>query len=332
MSIDKPRRIGWKIWAAYSYLRPWSWLADKWIQASKEAATGKLANLKAVVNTLLGETWEEKGEKVDHNQFSGDRLEQYTCDNVPAGVLLVSIGADLQGGKDSRIELEIVGWGIGEESWSLDFVVIPGDPDGDSLWQHLDDQFLRTFTREDGVIIPVAGGMIDSGYLPGRVFEFTRPRESRRIFATKGKSQYSGPLLGKGSWQGDEGRKTLQFPINTDEAKETFFNRLNKIHSPGPGFCHFPAHYKQEHFERLTNEEKRQKMKNGRVVGHEWVKKGPNEPLDCRVENMAALSRLNPNFDLLQKELDKEAEAVRLGIKSSGSAMARGRRVRSSGL
>ena len=77
--------------------------------------------------------------------------------------------------------------------------------------------------------------MVEYGYLPSRVFEFTRPRERRNIYATKGKSQYSGPLLGKGSWQGDESKKTLQFPINTDDAKETFFNRLNKIDPPQPG-------------------------------------------------------------------------------------------------
>lgn len=330
--IEKPRRIGAKIWAAYSYLRPWSWLVDKWLQATEESKTGKLTGLKAVVNTLLGETWEEKGEAVGIDQFTGDRLDDYTADCIPDDVLVITIGCDLQGGKDSRLELEVVGWGVGEESWSIDYVIIPGDPDGDALWQHLDDQFRRTFEREDGIILPVAGGMVDAGYLPSRVHDFTRPREHRRIFSTKGKSQYSGPLLGKGSWQGEEGRKTLQFPINTDEGKETLFNRLNKVLAPGPGYCHFPAHYRKEHFERLTNEEKRQKVQKGRIIGHEWYKKGPNEPLDCRVLNMAALARVNPNFDRLKIELEKEAERLRLGLRTGNSPAGRGRRVRSGGI
>lgn len=306
--VERPKRIGIHIWAAYSYFTTWADTVEQWIEAVRESRSGSNAMLKTVVNTRLAETWEEEGDSVNEAIFSGDRLEDYDAGLIPAGVLVITIGADVQGGKDSRIELEIVGWGLAEESWSLDYVVIPGDPERESVWQHLDDQFRRRFLREDGVSLPVAGGMIDSGYLPTRVFDFTRPRKPRNIFATKGKAQYSGPLLGKGSWQGERGKKTLQFPINTDEGKETLFNRLNRIHAPGPGYCHFPSHYPAEYFAGLTNEEKRVKRKNGQITGHEWVKLGPNEPLDCRIEAMAALTRLNPNLARLQARYAKQAE------------------------
>ena len=315
---DRPRRIGAKIWSAYSYYTTWSNTVEKWLEAVAESKTGSNFKLKTFVNTRLAETWEETGDKVESGQFSGDRLEDYRADEpLPNEILMVTFGADVQGGKDSRIELEIVGWGLNEESWSIDYVVIPGDPERDDVWAHLDDQTLRKFVREDGVVLPIAGGMVDSGYLPSRVFDFTRPRKRRNIYATKGKAQYSGPLLGKGSYQGEAGKKTLQFPINTDEAKETVFNRLNKIHQPGPGYCHFPSTYGPDYFKKLTNEEKRPKRRAGGVVGHEWHKLGPNEPLDCRVGNLAALARLNPNFNKISRKIDarkdrkKEIEPVR---------------------
>ena len=45
---------------------------------------------------------------------------------VPDGVGVLTVGADVQ---DDRVELEVVGWGWDEESWSIDDHVIEGDPD-----------------------------------------------------------------------------------------------------------------------------------------------------------------------------------------------------------
>jgi len=337
-AIDRPKRIAAHIWAAYSYFTTWSDTIEKWLEAVEESRTGSNSKLKTIINTRLAETWEEKGDKVADDQFSGDRLDDYHTDAIPNEVLMVTFGADVQGGKNSRIEVEFTGWGVGEESWSLDYVVIPGDPGDDDIWQHLDDQTLRKFVRQDGIVLPVSGGMIDSGYLPGRVFQFTRPRKRRNIYATKGKAQYSGPLLGKGSMQGDK-IKALQFPINTDEAKETVFNRLNKIHEPGPGYCHFPKHYAEpdfyegQYFKRLTNEEKRPDRRAGTIVGHKWFKLGPNEPLDCRVGNMAAFIRLNKNLRQLKELYDAQVEHTRLELPmQTRPQMRSGRRVRSGGV
>ena len=36
--------------------------------------------------------------------------------------------------QDDRVELETVGWGRNEESWSLDHQVIEGDPDTPAVW------------------------------------------------------------------------------------------------------------------------------------------------------------------------------------------------------
>lgn len=330
---ERPKKISTRIWAAYSYYMSWAEIVEEWLEAVAKSAIGDKTLLKTFINTFLGETWEEKGEQVSHGMFTGDRLDNYRADGrIPDEVLVITVGGDLQGGKESRLELEICGWGIGFESWSIDYVIIPGDPQLDAMWDHLDDQFLRKFTREDGTVIPVAGGCIDSGYLPDRVFNFTGPRARRNIYATKGKAQYSGPLI-KASSEQWKNKKILQLAINTDNAKETVFTRLNKILTPGPGYCHFPSHYGADYFKKLTNEEKRIDRKGGVIVGHKWVKLGPNEPLDCRTGNLAALARLNPNFETIKLYYRQRVENIKLELPpAAGQVVRSGRRVRSAGV
>lgn len=293
--IEKPRRIGAKIWAVYSYLRPWSYLVDRWLAASKEAKNGKITTLKSVINTLLGETFEEQGERVDKDVLARRGRDYLAGGTIPDGVLVVTSGADIQGGANARIELEYVGWGIEDESWSLGYEVIPGDAERPEVWDNLDELLRRRFPRKDGVTLGVACAFIDSGYLAHEVYRFTGPRKKRNIWATKGVN--TGQLVNKGTWQGDEKKKgrAILRTTNVDDAKTVIFNRL-RIAEPGPGYCHFPDTYDEEYFERLTNEEKREKLKKGLPAGFEWVKIGPNEPLDCRAYAMAAKEFLNPNM------------------------------------
>lgn len=306
--IHKPRRIGARIWAGYSYLRPWSYVVDRWIVASREAKTGNIITLKSVINTLLGETFEEKGKSVDHTPLA-QRGEYYLIDGtIPNDILVVTVGVDVQGGVNARIELEFVGWGIEKESWSIDYVVIPGDATRREVWDHLEDELQRRFTRGDGVDLGVSCAFVDSGYLATEVYKFTGPRRRRMIFATKGVNK--GTLSNKGTWQGDKGNRAILHTINADDAKEIIFDRL-EIEHPGPGYCHFPDHYSDKHFIQLTNEEKREKRKNGILEGYEWVKKGPNEQCDCRCYATGALERLNPNLPRIKLVLERQAASIR---------------------
>lgn len=315
--ITKPRKIGVRIWAAYSYLRPWSYLVDRWIDASKNAKLGNVTSLKTVINTLLGETFEEEGIGVDAATLD-ERGENYLDGGViPNDVLVITVGADVQGGVNSRIELEFVGHGIEGETWSLDYVVIHGDPERQEVWDNLDQELLRRFVRHDGVSLPVSCAFIDSGFLATNVYQFTGPRRKRRIFATKGVS--SGTICNKGTWQGDKKKKSRAIlrTVNVDDAKTIIFNRL-KIAEPGPGFCHFPPHYPEDHFTKLTNEEKVEKRRRGVLVGYEWRKKGPNEPLDCRAYALGALEYLNPNMPRIKLRLEaRVAETAQAKLEES---------------
>jgi len=114
---------------------PWIPLTEavrEFLEAKKLPET-----LRVWVNTYLGETWEETGEGVFDEGIS-DRREEYA--GCPEGVVLITAGVDVQ---DDRIECEIIGWGRDEESWSLGYQTIYGDPSGPAVWGDL-EAYLNT--------------------------------------------------------------------------------------------------------------------------------------------------------------------------------------------
>lgn len=307
--LSDPYHLGIdRLWSAYSYFSSWADLIREWgIVTRAMEKTGDKTKLKSFINTRFGEVWEERGERVENIDFTEDRLDP-VARTISSLILCITIGVDVQGGRDARLEYEIVGHGIGEESWSLEFGKIAGDPDSENPWDHLDEIRTKRFTRSDGIILPISCGCVDAGFKTDAVYRYTTPRQRFRIYATKGFSASGRPIIGKYTSIGP----TKLYMIGADTAKEVLYSRLNRISQPGPGFCHFPKNYPKEYFDQLISEEKRKKR--NRHTGHisyEWVKlQDRNEMLDCRVLNMAALKILNPNFQALKKRLDVYAEKI----------------------
>ena len=95
----------------YSPWTTWGQLAKDFLRARKSPE-----RMQTFTNTVLAETFQQAGAtKTDASELLG-RRQPYRADiMLPAGVVLITLGADLQA---DRIEVEIVGWGRDEESWS----------------------------------------------------------------------------------------------------------------------------------------------------------------------------------------------------------------------
>jgi phage terminase large subunit GpA-like protein len=121
------RTAGFHLSSMYS---PVGWFS--WADAAKqfEEAQKNPALLQVFVNTVLGETWTLQGEAPDWQKLY-DRREDYKIGVVPPGGLFLTAGADVQ--KD-RIEVEIVAWGRGKESWSVDYRIYEGDTAKPEVW------------------------------------------------------------------------------------------------------------------------------------------------------------------------------------------------------
>ena len=82
------------------------------------------------------------------------RREPYEIGTVPTGALFLTAGVDVQ--KD-RLVVEVVGWGRGKTSWSIDYGQLPGDTADleQGPWTQLDELLARTFPHELGGEMPI---------------------------------------------------------------------------------------------------------------------------------------------------------------------------------
>lgn len=254
-------------------------------------------HLKVWTNTFLNETWQEAGERIDSASLI-ERCEDYKVDPLPPEVLCITAGADVQ--KD-RIEISVVGWGLNEESWSLEHRTIHGDPEKLEVWAEVDDFLNKKWRHPNGTQLRIAATCIDSGFATRAVYSFTKPRQPRRVFAVKGSNRNGAPLVTKRIVK--LGRTTV-FHVGTDTAKDSIFARM-KIEEAGPRFMHFPyGHgHDEEFFRQLTAEEIRTRMHHGFPIRYYKKVRERNEALDCRVYNFAALEILNPNFERLAENM-----------------------------
>jgi len=132
-----------------SLYSPWvtsAAFAAKFVEYKRDPET-----LKVFINTELAETYEENldGEGIEEDRLL-NRVEDYQ--GAPEGVLLVTMSVDVQ---DDRLELEILGWGMGEETWSIDYRVIHGDPGTKEVWDDLDDILETRIPHAGGFTLPI---------------------------------------------------------------------------------------------------------------------------------------------------------------------------------
>jgi len=307
------RTAGFHISALYS---PWTTLED--IVIDFLASKADPMRLKAWVNTTLGETFEESGERIDEYSLF-DRKEDFG-DELPSKAVVLVAGVDVQ---DDRLACEIVAYGAGEESWSIYYEEIYGDPSAPQLWQDLDFILSQTFTHPTKGDMIIRSTCIDSGgHYTQQVYNYVKLRSGRRIFAIKGVGGEGKPIIGRPS-KNNIGKINL-FPVGTDTAKELLFARL-KINEAGPGYCHFPLEREEEYFKMLTAEKKVLRYFKGRPK-REWIKtRQRNEALDCRVYAMAALQVMGINIEAVSKQqqnsvgLQKKHVARRPGLPRSNS-------------
>ena len=269
--------------------------------------------LQVWVNTSLGETWDGGGDNINEHELL-ERLEKYPAE-VPAGGLYLVAGIDTQ---EDRLEVETIAFGGGEETWSIDYRVIYGDPlikEGDpgSPWTQLTDHLRKGWRHESGVQMRIQSSAIDSGGSRTQsVYDYVKAHRGENIFAVKGQPGDNLPIVGQRLHKrtGKTKRNVDLFNVGVDNAKSIIMKRL-KITEPGPGYCHFPVGRDIDYFRQLTSEKLVVTMVKG-MPKRQWKKqdKARNEALDCRVYGFAAFYILNPAMDKVAYRLKLAKESL----------------------
>jgi phage terminase large subunit GpA-like protein len=195
--------------------------------------------------------------------------------------------------------VEVVGWGVGKESWGIRYQKIFGDMLKEQVWEDLDQFLLSGFQKKDGTTLHILSACIDSGgHHADQVYRFTKERYERRIWAIKGKGGAEVPYIRNPTTNNRV--KAPLFIIGVDAGKSMLYQRL-KHETKGPNYCHFPedeeAGYNETYFRGLTSEKMVVRFRKGRSV-IAWELKDSsykrNEPLDLRNYATAALEIANP--------------------------------------
>lgn len=294
-----------------------------WPQAVRdfEKAKGDAEKLRVWVNTVLGETWKEKGEAPEWERLF-NRREDFPLGVVPRRGLVLTAGVDVQ---RDRLEVEVVAWGRNLESWTVGYFTFPGDTEADATWKPLEDLLDQSFPHELGARLPIRIAAVDAGYNQNRVLAWVRTRDPGRVVAVKGRTNWP-VLIGSPTVVDVEirgrrvarGAKLWSCGVGIAKAELYAWLRVEPPTDPAKGyprgFCHFPR-LPEEFFRQLCAEQLVKRVRRG-FAKYEWEKiRERNEVLDCRVYARAAaalagVDRLEPaQWTKLERALGLEAPA-----------------------
>ena len=275
-------------------------------------AQAKPEGMRSFTNLYLGLPYKEDGSRPKINEVIELR-SGYASGSVPDGVVFITVGMDVQRGsadakKDNpaRIEMEILGHGVGYRTWSIDYRCFYGpiDVQGAGAWQELQEWaeaggFQLKRLDGKGTMSPVLI-LIDSGDGPFAdvVYNFcdgwpgTYPSKGSQVLKKRKHErpderleevdQFTFKRYRKATLPGDR----ILVEISTVHYKWHVYNNLKIKPSENNldpvGLCKFPSDYRDDYFEMLTAEERRND-------GSFFCPSGRrNEALDCRVSALCA--------------------------------------------
>ena len=281
------KATGYHMSALYAPLGWISWadLVNQWHEVAVDAQKGDVSKLKTFTNTVLAETWEERGERTDEHALQA-RAEPYKLCTVPRGALVLTAGVDVQ---RDRWEITVYGWGRGLESWVIDTAVIHGNPAVDEEWGPVLEYLQRRYPQADGgLTMGLSATSVDSSDQTHAVYNWVSraQHQLKNLRAIKG-DRGEGPILGPSSlqeinWRGRKVQRGIKlWRVGVDSAKDLLLGQLS-IQQPGPGYVHFSDELPREFYEQLTAEQRVLARVNGRE-SYRWIKRRPrNEQLDNR--------------------------------------------------
>lgn len=275
---------------------------EDYLAAKKEGRSA----LMVWTNTFLALPFGDEEETIEAKGLM-NRAEKYGPE-LPKQVLVLTAGVDIQA---DRAEIEVDGWGEGEESWASRYIIMPGNPMTPVFWTDLDTILQSRFKRLDGADLPISAACLDSSAFTEAVYSFCKSRFARRIIAVRGENQPGKPTIS--NLLRSVKKKCPYLRLGTDTTKALIYSRL-KMEAPGPGCMHFPEGFgfDEAYYQMLTAEE----MKLIKVKGftrRAWHKVRPrNEALDIRVYSYSALVWLDPDWSALSQRLERKVREFTL--------------------
>lgn len=263
----------------------WSDVVRDWIDAQ-----GKPMKLKTFLNTVLGKTWEERGEAPDWEKIY-NRRDEYNRGEPPNVPMVICTGVDIQA---DRIELEIVGFCEHGNTYSCDYKILVGDTSSGDVWGKLIKEILKPVIDQKGNKRKILMVGVDSGFQTTKVYQLARDYPNL-IMPIKGANVSDSIVSRAKPIEMQFDGKTIKtgvslYTIGVNLIKSEFYSLIRINEKGKPGYQFFPCDYDTEYFQQLVSESlQRKKSKLTGRVSYIYVKnRDRNEALDCRVYARAA--------------------------------------------
>lgn len=270
----------------------WREIAGEWLEGHEDPN-----DLKVFVNTVMAETFEDRGESPPW-QTLFDRRESYPFGSCPDGVRFITVGVDVQ--KD-RLEASIWGWGYDRESWLIDHRVLEGNAWNEETWEPLTELLHERFSATMGRNLPVAAMAVDTGHAQDAVAAWARKVGDRRVMMVKGDHWKNWTVVVGAPTKSEvriDGKKTglLLWSVGGALIKQETYGMIG-LDSPEDGepypkgYIHLPM-VTREFCEQFVAEDLVNTTDKKGYPVRTWQKhRDRNEALDCRVYARAAAER-----------------------------------------
>lgn len=303
---QQPGLRSYHLWAGYSYspAADWSILIREHAEALEQMRLGDPDAMQTFRNTVLGVPWEDSisgkltGDGLASRRKNLEAGNGYPIGTVPAGVLLITAGVDVQGGggtANERLVVTLWGWGKGEEGWHLGHFEIDGDPQQAETLAQLDQIAATKWRREDGAELRIAMGCIDDGGIATQeVREWCRTRTAQWV-PVKGEGAKGKPLLSRGTpvdinrRNQTQKRGVMLYRVGYDASVNHLQGRL-RVEQPGPSYLHLGDAATDQFLAELFPWKRMPKRDKGQTV-YSWIlpKGSHDEGGDCTRYAYAAL-------------------------------------------
>ena len=268
---ERTKNIGYHLNGLASPFRNWESIVQEWLEIK-----GDVEKLKAFINTVLAETFEQEYTgRLDPKKLIKRTREKYSY--IPDKALILTAGVDIQ---DKWIAIDINAWGLGYESWGMEYIILHGDLNQQEIWDRLDKVLDKEYFYQNGDKLKIYSACIDTGgHHTQKVYDFVSPRQYRRIIGIKGLGGENVPI--NNGFRKTKNKEIDLLSIGSNALKDVVSGRLDaRINEEG--YCHFNGEYGKgydlEYFKSLTAEIKVQE--NRKVV---WKKiQTRNEGFDCK--------------------------------------------------
>ncbi len=270
----------------------WEEVAQEFVSANSQSDPAKRAlQLRAFFNTTLGVLYKDQQAETQKQtllararRYDGGSGDNPVVFHVPRDAGVLTAGVDVQ---HDRLEVIVRAWGVGETSWLIERAILRGDTQQPAVWHQLDTyRQERTWKHESGAVLTIRSMTIDAGdgAMAKRVYEFCAPRLYQHVYAIKGSSNETAPLIPAKPTKVKPGRL---YVCGVNGAMDVFSRRLN-ADTVGTGYVHLNDYASEDYVTQVLSMRRtiNPKTRKRRWEATPGVR---NEAADCEVYAYLAL-------------------------------------------